>query len=103
MTIEKLIELNYNKLHNLCKKKYIRRIERQCTNNDFEDEDILHSLIILWMKKYKNINFINLNKASELLYTEFVGYSKYQLMKSNKCLVYLSFYEYFLEQKNRNY
>jgi hypothetical protein len=78
MTINEVITIKYSNLLCFCSKNIIIRTEIKNGHiKDFEDIDILHTLIIRWLKKYKNINILDIDVLYHQLRKELIGELKY--------------------------
>jgi len=91
MTINYIISEKYEDLHKYCIKNTIKRIEIQCTNrNDFEDEDIFHTLLIYFLKKYKKVKFKTLDDGYNLIKREIILELKCFSKKTKQKSIYYS-------------
>jgi len=74
MTINTIIELKYDDLLKYCNKNVIK--QREVNNkylNDIEEQDLLHTLLIRFLRKYKDFDFENLEIGYNLIKKEFLG------------------------------
>jgi hypothetical protein len=96
MNINDIITIEYESLKNHCNFNIIRRKEIQLEGiKDIEDVDILHTMIIRWLKKYKKsifntddeIKAIKSKIAIEFTYEK----NKFTKMKKKNNLYFVSF------------
>lgn len=83
MTIGEVISNNYDYLSMYCVKNKIKRIEIQCGIKDIEDIDLLHTMIIRWLNKYKSSDFTNSVEIVNKLKVEF-DFERNRFMKFEK-------------------
>lgn len=76
MNINNIITLKYTDLCKLCDKNVIKEIDETRFIKDKEDIDLLHTLLIRAIKKYKNENFKTAEDGYQILKKEFL-YEKY--------------------------
>lgn len=76
MNINNIISLKYNDLKKLCDKNVIKEIDETRFIKDKEDADLLHTLLIRALKKYKNENFKTAEDGYQILKKDFL-YEKY--------------------------
>lgn len=57
MNIEEIISKRYNDLKKLCRMNILREIDPRKTLKVYEDEDLLNSLLIRYLVKYKDVEF----------------------------------------------
>ena len=78
MTINKIIEEKYDELYSYCNINIIKRCEiNSGWLNDIEDVDLLHTLLIRLLKKYKKTNFVDLESGYLILKNEVFRELKY--------------------------
>jgi len=75
MKIDEIIKLKYCDLANLCKKNIIKRIEITDSSSfkDIEEIDLLHTMIIKWLRTKKDIEFDSLEIGYQQIRKEFLG------------------------------
>lgn len=73
MKIDEIITLKYYDLSKLCNKNTIRQIEIQNASlKAIEDIDLLHDLLIRFLKKYKTTEFETLESGYKIIKDEFM-------------------------------
>ena len=74
MKIDEIINIKYYDLANLCKKNIIKRIEITDSSSfkDIEEIDLLHTMIIKWLRTKKDIEF-DLEIGYQQIRKEFLG------------------------------
>ena len=73
MTINDVIERMYDELSGHCKLGVIRGYHQTTYITDFEEIDILHSLIVRWLIKYKLHIFDDYDYIYNILKTQFLA------------------------------
>ena len=74
MNINTIITLKYDELASFCKKNVIKQREVSSKYlNDIEEIDLLHTMLIRFLNKYKDFEFENLEVGYNTIKTEFLG------------------------------
>lgn len=73
MTINDVIEKMYDELRGYCQLGIIRNYHQTTYITDFEEIDILHSMIVIWLKKYKSYIFDDYDDIYIILKSQFLA------------------------------
>ena len=78
MNIKQLLAKCYPKLLKLCTKNIISSVRNTTGLNDFEEIDLLNSMVVNWIeKKYKDVEFDDLEKGFQKLKSELLAEKNY--------------------------
>ena len=98
MNINEVLIVKYEDLKNQCALNIISSIQNTSGIKDFEQLDLLHTLILRWLKKYKNTEFTSIDDAYNILKTEFLGEKNhYGKMKKPDQMIFVEFDDFKLD------
>ena len=87
MDIKTLITLKYNDLLKLCNNNIIHQIDNNKYFKEVEDKDLLNTMMIKFLKKYKHHQFIDEIDGFDVLKKEFLGERRYQYIIKDKIII----------------
>lgn len=73
MTINEILTKKYIDLTKYCQKNIIQQVENTSGIKDIEDLDLLNTLCLRWLKKYKTTEFETLEIGYNQIKTEFLA------------------------------
>lgn len=83
MNINEIINKKYNEFAKYNEKNVVKRVEIQGEQlTDIEDEDLMHSIFIRLLRKYKDVEFDDLNSGFEIVKNDYFKIKMYA--KRNK-------------------
>lgn len=101
MNINDIITLKYNELAALCKRNVIIRLENKSGVRDIEQIDILHTIILRFLKKYRHKDNLNVDEVYNSLKMTFLGeINNYLKLKKPESLTFISMDEIKFENNN---
>ena len=91
MSINEIIEKKYYILQKMCRKNVIQQVEKVQGIRDIEDIDLLHSILIRMLIKYKGVEFTDVDDGFSIIKKNFLGEkNKYSKMRKPNTKILIS-------------